>query len=214
MHLASIAVGGGCIIAALIVVEVLSRWTGMGSEASRKLAHLIAGLIVVCLPLFMPVAAVAVLAAAFIPLMLLSRRFSLLPSIHNAERRTLGEVYYPLGVLLAAILFSRPLLFAFGVAAMAISDAVAGIVGVRYGRHPYSMLGARKTVEGSAGFLIATVPLAIAALIAGGAGIGEAVALALVLAIVLTLIESAFGWGLDNTVLPAVGAFLLSLVVH
>jgi phytol kinase len=214
MDLVPIGVAGAGIVAALVLVETLSRWAKMRPETSRKLAHVSAGVIAAGLPLFMSVESIAVLAAAFIPIMLLSRHFWLLPSIHSAERATLGEAYFPLGVLLAALLFTRPLFFAFGVLVMAVSDAVAGVVGARYGRHRYPVLGGHKTYEGSAGFFIVTVPIAAAALVVGGAGIGEIVVVALGLAAVLTLVESAIGWGLDNTVLPVTGAFLMSLAVR
>lgn len=213
MYVIPIAVAGLCITVTLVLVEALSRWRRMESETSRKLAHVSAGVIAGSLPAFMPVAHVAVLAAGFIPIMLVSRRFRLLPSIHHAERTSLGETFFPVGVLGAAVFFQRPLFFVFGVLVMAISDAVAGVVGARFGRHPYSVFGAHKTYEGSAGFFISTVLLSIATLIVGGAGIGETVVLALGLAIVLMLAESALGWGLDNTVLPVLGALLLSLVV-
>ncbi len=57
---------------------------------------------------------VVALCLLFIPFMAVSRRIGLFPSVHGVERVTWGEVYFPLGVLLAAALFPHLVRYGYG----------------------------------------------------------------------------------------------------
>src|SRR5207244_1328281 len=103
--------------------------------------------------LILPFPAIVVLAAAFVPFMVVSRRLNLFPIIHRAERSTLGEVYCPLGVLTVAALVPHRTAYAFGILVMGISDTVAALGGQRFGRRAYRIFVAHKTYVGSVAFL-------------------------------------------------------------
>ncbi|HYN98642.1 MAG TPA: hypothetical protein VEU28_03110, partial [Actinomycetota bacterium] len=111
---------------------------------------------------------VVVVAALFVPFMLASRRFGIFPAVHSVERSTLGEVYFPLGVGLAAALVPAAVPYTFGVLVMALSDAFASLAGRRWGRRKYSVLSADKTFLGSGVFFVSTVVLTLGALASGG----------------------------------------------
>jgi phytol kinase len=207
------AVAGLCIIGVLGIIEAASRPIGMRPEASRRIAHVCAGLVTACMPWFLSLDQIGALAGVFIPLMLLSRKFQWLPSVHGAERTTLGEVFFPLGVLLAALFSRGSLFYVFGMLVMSVSDAAAGGVGERWGKHSYRAVGARKTYEGSAAFLVATVILAFAVSIAADVPVAHAAVDSLCLSVILTLAEAVLGWGVDNAVLPVLAALLMRLVV-
>jgi len=196
----------------LVVVEVTARTTHMRAEAARKLAHIGGGIAVASfLPWYLSLPTIALLSAIFIPGFLISRRLRLLPTIHTAERWTFGETYFPAGVMLAALIAGQTLAFIFGVLVLAISDGVAGLWGQRYGRHSYRLLGAHKTLEGSTAFLLVTWALAVITLLVALPGSVALVAVAFGISLVLTLAEAAFGWGLDNVVLPGAAAALFSV---
>lgn len=192
-------------------VEVLQRQTGIAREHSRKIAHIGAGLLVYFLPYYLTREEIAVLAAVFTLFLLVSRWLGLLPSLHRVERKTWGEIYFPIGVGISAWLMlpSDVRAFQFGVLVLALADAFGGIVGRRFGQHGLKVLGAQKSWEGSAVFFLTTLALYSAlarpgtpAAIAGGAAA----------AAIITLAELCLGKGLDNMVLPVLAAFLFQLV--
>jgi phytol kinase len=195
------AAAGGVFVAVLGAAEATSRHWRVEPELTRKGAHVVSAVIVASLPLVLSFVAVAVLAVVFVPFMVLSRRAGLFPSVHGVERTTLGEVYFPLGVLAAALLFPERDPFAYGILVMGLGDAAAGLVGKRYGRRAYRIVSASKTYMGSAAFFatVALVGLAFAPL-----------PVALLLAAALTLVEAVLGGGADNLVLPVAAAALLA----
>jgi phytol kinase len=200
-ELVGTAAAGGIFVAVLGPAEATSRRWKVEPEFTRKGAHVASAVIVAALPLLLSFVAVAVLAVVFVPFMILSRRAGLFPAVHSVERTTLGEVYFPLGVLAAALLVPAQGPFAYGMLVMGLGDAAAGLVGKRYGRRAYRLLTATKTYVGSTAFFgtVAVIGLAFVSL-----------PLALVLAAVLTLVEALLGGGADNLVLPAAAAALLA----
>jgi phytol kinase len=138
--------------------------------------------------------------------MVVSRRIDLFPAVHRVERTTLGEVWFPLGVALAAAAVPHRAAFVFGVLVMGLSDAFASLAGRRYGRRGYRVPGATKTYVGSAVFLGTTVVLGLACN-GGGPLVGVVAAAA-----VLTVVEGMLGRGTDNLVLPVAGAALLRVL--
>jgi phytol kinase len=200
-------VGAAAVFVAILAAgEAASRQWRIEPELARKAVHMASGVAAAGLPFVMSFPTVVVLALAFVPFMVVSRRVGLFPAVHQVERTTLGEVWFPLGVAVAAALVPHRPAFVFGVLVMGLSDAFASLAGRRYGRRGYAvpLLGATKTYLGSAVFFGTTVVLAVAA----GAGLAGAVAVAAV----LTVVEGLLGRGTDNFVLPAAAAALLRLV--
>lgn len=202
-----VAAAAAAFLSLLALAELAARRWSLRPEWGRKLAHASCGILAAALPLWLSFPAVAVLAAAFVPFMVVSRRAGLFPLVHGGEQTTYGEVYFPLGVLLAAVLVPQRVPYSFGVLVLALSDAVAGVVGQRFGRRSYRLLGAHKTYLGSACFFGTTAALGIAVL-ASRLSVRDAFAVAGIAA-VLTVEEGLAGAGTDNVVLPVSAAALL-----
>ena len=201
--------------AVLASIEAYARRSTLAAEFARKAAHVVIGLIAAALPWFMPFREVGIVAVIFMPVMLISRQQRWMPSVHGPERETWGELYFPLGILMAALVAPNQECFSFGVLVMTLSDAAAGIVGVRYGKRNLSLgpkfLRATKTLEGTTTFFAVTFVLALAFLMTIGQA-GTFIALsALVIALALTYIEAVLGYGLDNLFLPVAGALLIGI---
>lgn len=193
-------------VAILALAEAATRRWGIEPELSRKAVHVASGVAAAGLPWVLSFRAVTVLALAFVPFMVVSRRIDLFPAVHRVERTTLGEVWFPLGVALAAAVVPHRAAYGFGVLVMGLSDAFASLAGRRYGRRRYRALGGTKTWLGSAVFFGTTVVLGLAC--SGGGPILGVVAVAAV----LTAVEGVLGRGTDNLVLPVTGAVLLRLL--
>ena len=195
----------------MFVAELVARRWSLRPELSRKLAHVSCGILAAALPSFLPFPAIAILAAAFIPFMFASRRLGLFPIVHSAERTTYGEIYFPIGILLAAILVPYKIAYAFGVLVLAVADAVASVVGQPYGRRAYKP--ANKTYVGSAAFLVASVALGLGATQAMGRFSGTTMLLVCAVAAAVTIEEAVAGAGVDNIILPVSAAALFRLLI-
>ena len=191
----------------LTLSELVARRWSLRPESGRKVAHVTCGILASALPLVLSFDAIAVLAGGFVPFMVVSRRLGLFPLVHGGERTTYGEVYFPVGVFLAAVLVPYVTPYIFGVLVLALSDAVAGVAGERFGRRAYRLLGAHKTYVGSAWFFATTFGLGAAALTVDGLS-AKGVLVVVAIAAALTLEEGLAGGGADNVVLAVSAAAL------
>jgi phytol kinase len=206
----AVAGAAGIFVGLLAAAEAAASRFGVVPEHARKFAHIAAALVAATLPWWMPFPALRLLAAAFVPFMVISRRRDLFPAIHAVERSTWGDVYFPLGVL-GATCFPAHLPYAFGVLVMGLGDAAASLVGRRFGRRAYRVASATKTYMGSAALFATTFVLAAGACALSGVAVPACLLVAAGIAIPLTLAEGVLGGGTDNLVLPALAAGLLSL---
>lgn len=198
---------GIVLILVLVIIDRSSRRFPHSLEGPRKTAHIVGGMIVAALPLILPLYAVAILGVVFLPIFLLSRRFSLLPSIHAAERTTIGELYFPAGIACACVLTPNIAAVIDGILVMVLADGFAAIVGKRAGRHPLRVPFGKKTIEGSAAFFAIALCIAVAVAFVRHISPDRTLALAGT-AVIMTGVEAATAGGLDNLLLPPVGALL------
>ncbi len=191
-------------------------------ELLRKLVHIAIGLITLSFPwLFVdpwPVIAIATISTTILTAIKIPGplRASMGGVVDGVERKSLGDIYFPIGVAtlfwlahrsdpaVSKLLFCVPILF------LALGDAVAALVGVRYGRHKFTTGEGMKSVEGSlacfaATFLSTLLPILLFTRI----GQLQAVILAATVGLLATLIEAVAGDGLDNLFLPLGGYALL-----
>ena len=208
----AIGLASAVFIAVLAICEWCSHRFGLEPEIARKLAHISCGVLAACLPLVMTLYSAAIVAALFIPFMLISRSIGLFPSVHRAEPSSLGEIYFPLGVMAAALFAPSAAAYSFGVLVMGLSDAFASLAGTRYGKRSYRLPAAHKTFLGSAVFLATTLVLAFGTLAALGQVSAPSVFAACLVSLALTVTEGLLGKGIDNAALPVAGALLFQLI--
>ncbi|MBC7101176.1 MAG: phosphatidate cytidylyltransferase [Methanobacteriales archaeon] len=135
-------------------------------NVSRKFVHIMVGNILFILPVFKSWWVMTFLAAApFIPLTFLISPYSPIKMEHKVSSygHGLGLVYYSISwTLLALLFFDRPWIIGIGIAAMSYGDGLASLIGEKYGRRKYNVLGDVKSVEGSLAMfitLLITLPL-------------------------------------------------------
>jgi dolichol kinase len=138
--------------------ETLRRRTQLAAEWTRKLVHVSAGLACLSLPFLVEshwvVLGLALLMSA---IFWSAHRLGRLASLHGVERRSHGVEYYPLVVYALFVLTpTQPWLYVASLLTLAVSDALAALIGTRYGRLRYEVDGESKSLEGSLAFLVAT----------------------------------------------------------
>jgi phytol kinase len=184
--------------------ELLHRRWHVAAETTRKIDHLVGGGIALSLPLLFdspwPVVALAILFVAFL---LGAMLLDWLRSVHAIARPSLGAFLYPVAIAVTFVLAGpRFADYAVAVLALAVADVAAGVAGRRWGRHPYAAWGEAKSWEGSLAAFAVTFLVTCLVLLLGGDPVDGAVTTALLTGLVVTLVEGALPWGLDNLGIP------------
>lgn len=193
-------------------------------EVVRKILHVGMGLLAVTFPwLFAssrPVVLLAVLAAgALVALRTVpSLRMRLGQVLGGVARASWGELYFPVAVALLFVLARhqdapparQALLYVVPLLTLTLADAVAALVGVRYGRFHYEVEDGSKSLEGSAAFFAAAFLSAhVPILLTTDVGRAESLLVALLVALLATFVEAIAWQGLDNLFIPLIGFYLL-----
>lgn len=198
-------------VAILLIIseKLLSKYPTF----SRKFVHIMVGNVLFILPLFTTRFAMTFLAAApFILLTFLMSPKSPIKLDHKVSTsgHGLGLVYYAISwTVLAFFFFDQPWIIAVGIAAMSYGDGLASLIGQKYGKHKYNILGDAKSIEGSLAMFFVLIFSLAGVLLYYGQPIN---ALTVVMvSLVATLLEGITPKGLDNLTacFGAVGTFLL-----
>jgi phytol kinase len=133
-------------------------------------------------------------------------------------RDSLGEFYFVVSVAvlfvlthgepepLGTILYCVPLLI------LALADAVAALVGIRYGQVQYHTVDGRKSAEGSVAFFtVAFFSAHVPLLLATELGRAETLLIALTMGFLVMLIEAIAWHGLDNLCIPLLTFLVLKI---
>lgn len=182
----------------LVVPEAAVRRGKLSTDISRRLAHVLSGLFAVVMwGLFSPFVFLVCLLL-LLAVITLSYAKNVLRSVHNVKRKTKGEIYLPLGVLVAFIVADgNPAIFIPAVLIMAFADTAAGVAS------DIRRLG-RPSRAGSAlffGIAFAILIYFTATSVIGG----------LIIAGILTIAEKVSPFGSDNLTVPFAAAVLLAL---
>lgn len=209
--LAAALVGGG-FLAIFVLAELWKRWQQPPVEWTRKFVHFFGGLIAATFPwVFQSRWSVVALALVFLTIIWGSRRLGLLQSVHGVERQSQGGIYYPLAVLFVFLVgHDRPVFYLIAILALVVSDTLAALVGSAYGRQAYSVESDRRSLEGSAVFLLTTFLLThLPLLLLAEMDPLASVLIGLQLAIIVTQFEAISLKGSDNLIVPIAAYYLL-----
>lgn len=196
--------------------SVLRRRCHLHAELSRKLVHILMGLVTLFFPvLFKESWPVWTLSAAFV---LVLSGIKVVPSLRQrfgqvlggVERQSWGEFCFPLAVALVfSLAHSQSTFYIIPLLVLTLADASAALIGVRFGKVRYSTDEGTKTIEGSVALffvaaLSAGIPLALL-----GHGLMRAVITAICLGVLTALVEAIAWRGMDNLFLPLATLIIL-----
>lgn len=201
----------GAFLAMFAGGEAIYRRWRVAPELTRKLDHAAAGGIALILPVvFDSPWPVFALAVPFLVFLVVTRLTGWLGSVHGIARASAGAFLYPVAISATfAIAGNEAGRYAIAILALALADAVSGLVGGRWGRWTYAVWGQAKTWEGSLAAFAVTTILASAILVASGTSPAGACLTGIFIGLVVALVEGALPWGLDNLGVPlaALAAF-------
>lgn len=202
-------------VVVFVVAELLWRLLRMHTEVTRKVVHIGGGVVVLSVPhLLTSVWSALALAASFAIALGVAQRCHFLPSVHAIDRRSVGAAVFPLAVGVC-VLVSRGELVRFEVPllALALGDAAAALIGRRFGTLAYAIGRTRRTVEGSAAFVVVVAVVAAVLFCIAGVDVPMAVAVAVPTALVLAVVEAISIDGWDNLTIPVAGLVVVDIAI-
>jgi phytol kinase len=195
-------------------------------ELLRKLLHVGMGAVTLSFPwLFDRAWPVLVLSGMSIVLLVSFRTVKVLKAgvgkvVSGVTRSSLGDLYFPLAVAVLWLLYlgeadapRRLVGYMIPLLLLTLSDALAALVGVAYGKFQYTTPDGMKSLEGSiAFFLCSFVCVHVPLLLLTDRGRAESLLIAVLLAWLATMFEAIAWGGLDNLILPPIAHLLI--VIH
>ena len=204
-----VGLGLGTIV---LLAEMIHRRTATNSELARKVVHLGSGNVILVawwlqIPTWVGISAsiIASLVA------LLSYYIPFLPGINSVGRKSLGTFFYAIsiGVLIAWFWPLQQFHFAaIGILVMTWGDGLAGLIGQRFGQHPYEIWGMKKSWEGSLTMALTSYIVSFLILVSVQGNIWQTWLVPLAIALVATALESLSKLGIDNLTVPLGSAAL------
>lgn len=196
----------------LLITEFMWRSGRVQVETSRKMIHMGTGMIVAFMPFFIRYELIQLLSLAFLLVVIASYKFQFFQSIHSVNRFTIGEILYPVGIGVCALLEPAPWIFTAAILHLAIADSVASIVGHKWGRRTrYFIVTHGKSLVGSAAFFVTSSLIFAAAIPFVMASSLPSLPLLLIFCpLVLTGLENLSLFGSDDLTVPIAVIVLLS----
>lgn len=211
----ALAVSYVFVFAAIGIAEGMRKWRGYSTDFTRKFIHITVGMWSVGTVLLFDRWYMAIIPpASFILINYLSYRQETFKAMETGEKGNLGTVYFPLSFVLIVFLFwQQPHLVVASLMPMTWGDAMAAVLGARYGQFRYTLWGSTRSLEGSISmFLFAFTATFLVLWLFPPLGLGISLLYALIVSVVTTLVEAVTPWHLDNLTVPLVSAVILYLL--
>lgn len=205
----------GYIVGIMAIAEFLRKSFGFTGRFTRKFVHIGAGMVIWLVPyLFDSPWPFAIATIAFALIDLLDWHYGLFSFMATNNHTNLGTVYFPIAVALVAIIFwEQPPLMVAALMPLTWGDGLASVVGETYGANSYLVFGEKRSLQGSATFMIAGGFFTWLALWAmpGLPALTpiEAVPPSLVTILAATITEAVSPWGIDNLTVAGVSVLIL-----
>lgn len=212
------------LLAIVLLAELVRRMMRWSAEATRKLVHILVGLLIATTPyIFVSKWPMVFLGLLFTIIDYVAVRKNLLQGMHGTGRHTWGTVFYPISFVILVLLLwdNGRAVLVIAMLIMALSDAFAAIVGER-ARNPIILrLGPEvKSLQGSTAMFLTTLVILIACLmwlpfLAHRPGsFGVIFWYSILVSFVATAGEAVSKDGSDNLSVPMLSAFTLYYLLN
>jgi phytol kinase len=206
------------VFAMIGIAEGLRKWRGYSVDFTRKFIHIAVGMWAYGTVLLFERRVFAIIPPlSFVAVNAFSYWQGTFKAMETGEKGQLGTIYFPISfTALIWLLWGRPHLVVASLMPMTWGDALAAVLGRRFGRRSYTIVGSTRSLEGSAVmFLVGWVATLIPLLLLAPSPLGPLAALtaAAVTALGAALIEALSPWGIDNLTVPAASALILVLML-
>ncbi|BAQ63268.1 diacylglycerol/polyprenol kinase family protein [Geminocystis sp. NIES-3709] len=193
----------------LLIAEILSRYHKTDSELTRKIVHIGTGNVILLawwLNISKDVILLASVVASFIAIM--SYFLPILPSVNGVGRNSLGTLFYAISIGILTALFwqnGQRQFTAIGILIMSYGDGMAALIGQKWGKHKYQILGNQKSWEGS--LTMTGVSILVTVIILGFTW--QNLLIASIVGIFATILETFSSIGIDNLTVPVASGIIV-----
>lgn len=200
-------------IAILACLEWAHKQGRISTEVSRKTIHVTTGLILATWPFFVTWEIILAVELVYLFVAALVRHYMPLQSQHNIGRKSWGEFFFSFGVIGTILLGAPRWIFVLAILHLALADAVAALVGVKYGKsNTYKVFGHKKSLAGSAAFFVVSATLVgLTFWLAPNHVTANNMLPLLLLPFVTTISENVGVYGTDNFLIPLTVIITLSV---
>jgi phytol kinase len=195
----------------LALSEALRRGLKVSVDVTRKFVHIAVGMIAFPLALLFSAWQFAIIPPlAFIVVNYVSYRRQIFAGMETGERGQLGTVYFPISFsILIPLLWSQPALLVASLMPMTWGDAFAALIGQRYGKRKFTVLGQTRSLEGTIVMFAFSLLAVFLALVFFAQPIATSFVFALVVALIASVVEALSPFGIDNLTVPLSSAIVL-----
>lgn len=196
------------------LAEKLRREHHLKPEVTRKFVHITVGSFVAFWPFFMPDWIIYFICFGFIAVVMASRLLGWFKSIHAVDRKTWGDILFPVGIATTLLVANNKWVFAVAMLHLALADGIAALVGEKWGQKTiYRINGYKKTIVGNGAFFVTSAVIMTAAIFGLDVGFSQ-LGLAGIFWIPLTAtaLETVAVRGLDNLIVPVTLTVLLNML--
>jgi len=208
------------ILAFLVILacsEMVYRKFNVNPEYTRKISHIIVTLTSLSFVYaFQSHWYVFGLAVFSFLLLFIGKLLNAFKSIEDVHRPTFGSILLPAGIYLSfaiAEFQKNNLVFILPILILAISDALAGIIGIRFQKSGTKiiLLGIKfdKSMAGTFTFLFSALIISFSAFLAYGFDIGKVIILTIAVSLTTTITELVSPYGSDNLTISVAASTLL-----
>ena len=210
------------LIGFLFSVRAIGRRYLWHSEWQRKVLHIGLGLTALSFPwIFREIWQVALLCSIALSILLLIRfvprlRNGVGRSLYEVNRSSLGELLFALSIIILFWLSRGDIvLYVIPLSTLTISDALASIVGIYYGRKRYEVVGGIKSWEGTIAFFSITFLILVLLLyVLSDLSWPVVLIIAAIFAVLIALVEAVCWHGFDNLLIPLASFLLLDVFMQ
>ena len=199
------------ILIALLINESLWHKKKIKNELARKSIHITVAIFAAFWPYYLSYRKIDLIAIAFIVVVLLSRMFNLFESIKQVKRNTLGDYFFPIGILILALIAPQKEIFAIAFLCVGIGDGMAALIGQKYGRkNSIRILGSSKSIAGSLTVFVSSFIILLLAYYFGSINL-ESISL-IIMPVFVTIIEALSPYGSDDLLIPITVLVILRIL--
>lgn len=191
----------GVFFAGLVGFEVLARLKIISQSIMRKIIHVSMSLVVICFTFLFDYKVMVAAGLFYAVILLIARKVFKFYSLRDRHDESWGEIFFPLGIGLAACIATSQMIFIAAMLVLALSDTVAYVFGRRYPKS--RQIVPNRTVAGSGAGFVTSLVIVIA--------LQFTFSTALAAALVVLVAEVISQRGLDNVTMPVAAASVLSL---
>lgn len=208
----SVSIASIYLLILIFSAELLSRSFQTDSELTRKIVHIGTGNIIL-LAWWLNIPRIILIWASVIAslMAIISYNLPILPSVNSVKRKSLGNLFYAISIGILTFLFWQKglkLYAVIGILVMSYGDGMAALIGQKWGKHSYQIIGNKKSWEGTLTMTFVSFIIALIIFTLTNGWQGQNLIVAVIMAICATILETFSQIGIDNLTVPVLSGII------